>query len=191
MATIVLKGTQKTIECTLSQCDQVNKMKESGVDPKTPLNIAGTVIELGEIRYALKDSEFDKQMKSDDRKTENDNYYAEAVSDYNKYIEKRCRMSPQEKAKDVRMFDTLFFGVTEKKLNEKQVAYVQKEQLAYFEQNKNHPYANINFYKLLKDLPENKDDFNMKYHVASATLRIVSRLIEESFMTAKQLKLMV
>lgn len=189
MSTIVLKGTQRSIECSIAQCDSINKMKESGIDPKTPLNISGVVVELGDIRYALKDSEYDKHEISNERKKENDSYYSEVQNNYNEYIVSRCKMSPIEKSKDVRLFGTLFFGVTEKKLNEQQIAYLQKEQLAYFEKNKNHPYANINFYKLLKDLPENNEGFNMRYHVAGSTLRIVARIIEGSFVTAKQLNL--
>lgn len=190
MATIILKGTQKTIECSIPQCDSINKMKESGSDPRIPLNINGVQIELGDVRYAIKDGEYDKQMQSDDRKTENDSYYSETQNKYNEYIVKRCGMSPDEKSKDIRMFDTLFFGVTGKKLNEDQIKYIQKMQLDYFKENKNHPYANINVYKFIKELPGNKDDFNMKYHVASSSIRIITKLIEESFLTAKQLNLM-
>lgn len=190
MATIILKGSDRKLECTLSQCDKINKLKESGADRKLPLNISGVVVELGDIKYAIPDGEKDKEKVSEERKEENEKYYNDASDDYKNYIEKRCSMPIQEKAKDIRLFETLFFGTTGKKLNETQIEYIQKIQLDYFSSNKKHPYANFDFSKLLKDVPDSRDSFNMEYHIGSSALRIVARLIEESFSTAKQLNLM-
>lgn len=189
MATIILKGSDRKLECTLSQCEKINKLKESGADRKLPLNISGVVVELGDIKYAIPDGEKDKEKISEDRKEENEQYYNDASEEYKKYIEKRCRMSVTEKANDVRLFETLFFGTTGKKLTDVQIEYIKKTQLEYFTKNKNHPYANFDFSKLLKDIPDSRGGFNMRYHVGSSALRIVTRLLEESFTTAKQLHL--
>jgi hypothetical protein len=190
MATIILKGSDRKLECTLSQCEKINKLKESSADRKLPLNISGVVVELGDIKYAIPDGEKDREKVSEERKEENDKYYQDATDDYKKYIEKRCLMPIHEKSKDVRLFEVLFFGTTGKKLSESQISYIQKIQLEYFTANKLHPYANFDFSKLLKDVPGSRDSFNMKYHIGSSALRTVANLIEESFSTARQLNLM-
>jgi len=192
MAKLFLRGVAKPIVIEKSTAVTLNRIKDDNTIPKDhEFNRNGLRFSKGDIRYIFENDQEDDKAESDIKRIqENDTYYTNIQNDYTEYIKTRCRMTPEEKAKDFRMFDTLFLGVTGKKLNEEQIKYIQKVQLDYFKENKNHPYANINFYKLIKELPDNKDDFNMKYHIASATLRIVSKLIEESFITAKQLNLM-
>ncbi len=190
MATIILKGTQKEIECTVVQAENINKMKEERVDPKTMLNISGVSVELGDIRYAMTDKAFDKELIAEEKQSENDEHYSRIVKEYNNFIEKRCYLSVDEKSKDVKLFETLYFGVKNKKLTEEQKEYVAKMQREYFEKNPRHPYAKVNYFNLLKDLPVAKDDWNdMPYHVGSFSLRLIRNVLEEAFKTAHSLKL--
>lgn len=187
MSVIILKGTDRKLECTISQCGQINKMKESKSDPKTPLNISGVVVELGDIKYAINDGETDKGLVRSERDKENDKHYAELNDKYNLFIKDRCFSSPEVKSKSIVLFETLFLGVTDKKLNDVQKAYIEKMQLDYFNLNPRHPYAKVDYFKLLKDLPENRDDFNMEYHIGSSALRLVQKVIGEAFITSYQL----
>jgi len=190
MATIILKGTQKEIECTVVQAESINKLKEQRADPKTMLNISGVSVELGDIRYAMTDRAFDKELIAEEKQSENDEHYNRVVKEYNNFIEKRCYLSVEEKSKDVKLFETLYFGVKNKKLTEEQKEYVSKMQREYFEKNPRHPYAKVNYFKLLKDLPVAKDDWNdMPYHVGSFSLRLIRNVLEEAFKTAHNLKL--
>lgn len=188
MSVIILKGTDRKLECTISQCEKINSMKESRTDPKTPLNISGVVVELGDIKYAIKDSDTDKTLVKTERDEENDKYYASLDGEYNLSIKKRCEMKPEEKYKSTILFETLFFGVTGKKINDVQKEYIQKMQLDYFVKNPNHPYARVDYFKLLKDVPDNKDTFNMQYHVGSSALRVIQKVISEAFITAYNMK---
>lgn len=190
MATIILKGTQKEIECTVVQAESINKLKEQRADPKTMLNISGVSVELGDIRYAITDRAFDKELIAEEKQSENDEHYERVVREYNNFIEKRCYLPVEEKSKDVKLFETLYFGVKNKKLTEEQKEYVSKMQREYFEKNPRHPYAKVNYFKLLKDLPVAKDDWNdMPYHVGSFSLRLIRNVLEEAFKTAHNLKL--
>lgn len=190
MATIILKGTQKEIECTVVQAESINKLKEQRADPKTMLNISGVSVELGDIRYAMTDRAFDKDLIAEEKQSENDEHYNRVVKEYNSFIEKRCYLSVEEKSKDVKLFETLYFGVKNKKLTEEQKECVSKMQREYFEKNPRHPYAKVNYFKLLKDLPVAKDDWNdMPYHVGSFSLRLIRNVLEEAFKTAHNLKL--
>lgn len=191
MSVIILKGTDRKIECTISQCETINKMKESNMDSKTPLNIGGTVIELGEVRYAIQDKDTDRQMVSEQKKDENDKYYSELSKQYDELIEKRCFMKPEEKSKNTSLFETLYLGVTGKKINDIQKEFIVKKQKEYFDENPRHPYANINYYSFLKDLPSNSGEVaSMKYNIGSSALRLTERLIGEAFNTAYRLKLL-
>lgn len=184
MSVIILKGTDRKLECTISQCEKINALKESRTDPKTPLNISGVVVELGDIKYAIKDSDTDKSLVKTERDEDNDKYYLALNEGYILSIKKRCEMKPEEKSKNTVLFETLFFGVTGKKINETQKEYIQKMQLEYFMKNQKHPFAKVDYFKLLKDLPSSRDDFNMQYHIGSASLRMIRRVIEEAFTTA-------
>lgn len=186
MSVIILKGTDRKLECTISQCEKINSMKELRVDPKTPLNISGVVVELGDIKYAIKDTDTDKSLNNEDRKEENEKYYNEASDAYNLAIKRKCEMSVAEKSKNTRLFETLFFGVTGKKITQVQKEYIEKKQMEYFTLNPKHPMAKIDYYHLLKEIPESSGGFNMKYHVASASLRMIERIIGESFTTASR-----
>lgn len=188
MSVIILKGTDRKLECTISQCEKINKMKEDRVDPKTPLNISGVVVELGDIKYAINDAMTDGALVKDERKEENEKHYNQLNNDYNIDLKFRCNMSPEDKAKNTKLFEILYFGVTSKKINEEQKKYIQKIQLDYFMLNPRHPYAKVNYFKLLKDLPSDRNSFDMSYHVGSASLRMVQRIISESFTSAYILK---
>lgn len=188
MSVIILKGTDRKLECTISQCEQINKMKESKSDPKTPLNISGVVVELGDIKYAINDGETDKGLVRTERDEENNKYYTKLNENYNQSVKDRCFSSPEIKSKDIVLFETLFFGVTGKKLNDLQKDYISKMQFSYFVLNPRHPYAKVDYFKLLKEVPSDKDDFNMQYHIGSSALRLVQKVISEAFSTAYQLK---
>lgn len=62
MATIILGGTNKTIETTISETEKINHLKRIKADPKTVLDINGVVVELKDIKYALYDNEKDKEL---------------------------------------------------------------------------------------------------------------------------------
>lgn len=188
MSVIILKGTDRKLECTISQCEKINQMKEIRVDPKTPLNISGVVIELGDIKYAINDSETDKALVKTVKDEENDKYYAELSSSYNEAIKNRCEKTPQVKSKDTMLFETLYIGVTGKVLTDVQKLYIEKIQLEYFVKNPRHPYAKVDYFKLIKDLPESHGGINMKYHIGSSALRLVQKVISEAFITSYQLK---
>ena len=187
MSVIILKGTDRKLECTISQCEQINKMKESKTDPKTPLNISGVVVELGDIRYAINDSETDKSLVRAERDKDNDKHYADLNEVYNQSIKDKCFSSPEVKSKNIILFETLFVGVSDKRLNDVQKAYIEKMQLDYFNLNPRHPYAKIDYFKLLKDVPDSRDGFNMQYHIGGSALRLVQKVIAEAFITSYQL----
>ena len=86
MSTIILKGTDRKLECTISVCERINKLKEEKADPRTPLNISGSVIELGDIRYAIKDGELDKELNRDEKKNNNGVDIEKINKEFNKEI---------------------------------------------------------------------------------------------------------
>lgn len=97
MALIILKGTDRRLECSLSQCENVNKMKERKLDPKTPLNISGTLIELGDIRYAIPDKETDRDLVGEQRMKDNSNDIAKFMQDFEDDIKKYANGKLEEK----------------------------------------------------------------------------------------------
>jgi hypothetical protein len=67
MATIILKGTDKKIETTISKCEKINELKRQKADPKTPIELEGLLVELGDIRYAIPDNEKDKELIKEEK----------------------------------------------------------------------------------------------------------------------------
>ncbi len=97
MSVIILKGTDKKLECSIALCEKINKMKEDGVSPKTPLNISGTVVELGEIRYAIKDGETDRQLNSQDKSVANDTYLKDLMSSFDAEVDRYANSKLEDK----------------------------------------------------------------------------------------------
>lgn len=87
MATIILKGTDKKIECSLAVCDRVNKLKSEKVNPKTEIEVDGIVLELGDIRYAIRDGEKDNELERERKKAE----YGEMIEKNNKEFYEEIR----------------------------------------------------------------------------------------------------
>lgn len=86
MATIVLRGTDRKLETSISVCEQINKLKESKADGKTPISINGVLLILEDIRYAIPDTEKDKEMIKEATQNKNDEDLSKMVSDYRKEI---------------------------------------------------------------------------------------------------------
>ena len=88
MATIVLKGTDKKIETTISKANEINKLKRDGENPKTLLDINGIVLELGDIKYAMYDEDKDKELQKEQSGIDSDNYYKQTQKDFKDEVAK-------------------------------------------------------------------------------------------------------
>lgn len=82
MATIILKGTDKKIETTISEARKINHLKESKADSKTLLNLNGLVLELGDIRYAMYDEDKDRELTKEQSGIDTENYYKKIDKDF-------------------------------------------------------------------------------------------------------------
>ncbi len=87
MATIILKGTDKKLECSLAVCSKVNELKSASADPKTPLEIDGVLVELGDIRYAIPDGDKDKEIAKEKRQQE----FGDMITEYNRNFREEIR----------------------------------------------------------------------------------------------------
>lgn len=185
MATIILKATDRKLECSIEQCNKINKMKEDGVNPKTPLNVSGTVVELGDIRYAIPDGERDKYLNAEETKANNDEYLEEVSKEYRFQMIKLITLPIQEKAKNVSLSKLMYQAYTgdivppQSFLDE-----VTVRQLAYFQKNPRHAFANPTCYKdllLISEVRTNPDRQDYLNTCRTALVRIVQRTIEESY----------
>lgn len=191
MSKIYLKGVNKPVTVKRETAETLNRItNDESVKGDKYFTLEGVRFCKNDIRYIIeKDYEDDSAESSDKRSEENESYYKELNLGYIKSIEKRCFMPVEEKSKNIKLFETLFFGVTGKTLNEAQKNYVIATQKDYFTKNPRHPFAKVNYFKLLKELPEGKDDWNdIKYHVGSSSLRMITGVLEEAFRTAHQQK---
>ncbi len=192
MATIILKGTDKKLECTIAQCTTINKMKEEGANPKTPLNVAGTVVELGDIRYAIPDEERDRVLKSEATKESNDKYLEEVGKEYRNEMIRVIKLPIQEKAKIVTLPKLMYQAYTGS-VNAPQefLDEVMARQLDYFKEHPTHAFANPTCYKDLLKVAEDRqtpDRANYINTCRTALVRIVQRTIEESFFVLRSLR---
>lgn len=87
MATIILKATDRKLECSISVCNQINELKSKNADPKTPLEIDGIFLELGDVRYAIPDMEKDKELAKERSQKE----YGDIISEYNQQFHEEIR----------------------------------------------------------------------------------------------------
>ena len=92
MSVVILKGTDKKIECTTNQCDTINKMKTDGADPTTKVNVGGVVMDLGDIRYAIPDSEDEiLKKKKEIAKEKSQRDFGDMISRYHKDFHEEIR----------------------------------------------------------------------------------------------------
>lgn len=185
MATIILKATDRKLDCTLEQCNSINKMKENGYNPKTPLNISGTVVELGDIRYAIPDGEYDRNLRSEANKETNDAYLEETNARYRSEMITLLRLPIEKKAQNVSLAKLVWQAYTGE-INPPQTFLdeVVKRQFAYFQQYPRHAFANPSCYKNLLIVQEERNSVDRANYVnlcRGALLRIVQRTIEESY----------
>jgi len=119
MATIILKGAKKDIETTIAKAKEVNKLKANNTDPKTLLDIEGIVVELGDIKYALLDSEKDRELSNINQSKANDINYAELNKAYKDYIMGIKKGSLEDKINfNMKYVDLICFAETGMKYNE-------------------------------------------------------------------------
>lgn len=188
MAIIILKGTDRKLECTLDQCNKVNKLKENRSDPKTALFISGTMVELGDVRYAIPDRDTDRQMVSDGNKIENNSFYEEENKKYSEKIKTLSVMSPEEKSKNTRHAKMIIQAYTREMTAPRVlIEEIEQRQLSYFKINPNHPFASPMCYKDL--IPTFKDINKVNSGVAvkvneiciPSLVSMVEKTIKESF----------
>lgn len=86
MATIILRGTDKKLETTIKNAQYVNNLKDTNANPKTPLSIEGVSLLLEDIRYAMYDSEKDRELQKEQSGEDSDNYYKNMNSEFLKEI---------------------------------------------------------------------------------------------------------
>lgn len=185
MATIVLRATDRKLECTIAQCNIINKMKENGSNPKTPLNVSGTVVELGDIRYAIPDDERDRVLSSERTKEGNDSYIEETSTRYRTEMIRLLRLPIEQKAINVSIPKLMWQAYTgETNPPQSFLDEVIKRQLAFFRENPTHAFANPTCYRDLLIIQEQRlsvDRANYVNICRGALLRLVQRTIEESY----------
>ncbi len=182
MSTIILKGTDKKLECTISLCEKINKMKEDGVNPKTPLNISGTVVELGEIRYAIKDGETDKQMSRDDKKSDNGERLRKYQKDFEDEINYYLNGSLEKKLQfNLRIAKMYCLAITGKDVDE----YKSLLKPIFLEELKTKklvvkPSKYMKLFKV-EEVIGDKDLTKVDYIIRGAPLRIMHNYIQEVY----------
>ena len=88
MATVILKGTNKTLETTIAKAREINKLKRDGQDQDTPIEINGIVLELKDIRYAMCDEDKDKEVAKEQQGIDSENYYKQTEKDFKDEVTK-------------------------------------------------------------------------------------------------------
>jgi hypothetical protein len=188
MAKLFLRGVAKPIVIDKSTAITLNKIKDNKDIPKDhEFNKNGLRFSKGDIRYIFEnDQEDDSQDSSDNRKQENDEYYNKATADYKHHIENLCKKDVKAKAEDIKLFSILYFSVNGKNPDDKLASEVIGMQRAYFDKNPRHPYARVNYFKLIDNYPkENKEYYDMKVGVAHFGVRFTERVIVEAFREAQ------
>lgn len=193
MAKLFLRGVAKPIVIEKSTAITLNKIKDNKDIPKDhEFNKNGLRFSKGDIRYIFEnDQEDDSQDSSDSRKQENEEYYNKATAEYKQHIENLCKKDVKAKAEDIKLFSILYFSVNGKNPDDKLASEVIGMQRAYFNKNPRHPYARVNYFKLIDNYPkENKEYYDMKVGVASFGVRFTERVIMEAFREAQYQRLL-
>jgi hypothetical protein len=184
MAKLYLKGVNKPITISKTTAMTINLIIDNENIPRDrQFNHDGVRFMKADIRYVIEnDFEDDKVVVDDSRKQENDAYYTKLSQEHSDYICKRCFMTVEEKAKDTTFFETIYFGVAGKKPDEYVKSLIIEKQRAYFTGNPRHPFAKINFFKLIDNLPSSKkENFDFRYNIASGAIRIAEKVIQTAF----------
>ena len=192
MAKLFLKGVQKAIYIEKDTAKNLNRIIDNEAIPDDrPFNMEGVRFSKRDIRYVIEnDYDDDRQVEADTRKNENDKYYQDASREHEQYIIQKCKRSTLEKINDTIIFETVYFGMTGQKPTEDEIKIVVLMQEEYFTLYPTHPFARVNFFKLIPQKSYNQNDWDqMKYNVANASIRLYERVMSESFSTAKRLKL--
>lgn len=192
MAKLYLKGIPKPLIIEKSTAVNLNRILDDSMVPADrQFDKDGIRFSKRDIRYVIEnDQEDDSQTNNDTRKQENEEYYNKQNADFKNNVVHLCKRSVEEKANDVKLFITMYFGVTGKQPSQEALDQVIAMQKAYFDVNPKHPYAKVNYFKLVNDFPvANREFMDMKYGVASFSLRIVDRIIGETFNEAYFMKL--
>lgn len=121
----------------------------------------------------LEDFETDDKDLSLTRKHEDDDRDRQMQKDYEDNIRKRCNRRPDDKAKDVKIYETIYslFGVPTQEFREE----VAKRQAEYFRANPRHPYAVVSIKDLLPKMEGEQEG-----HIANI---VPSRMIERLYDT--------
>lgn len=193
MAKLFLRGVAKPIVIDKSTAITLNKIKDNKDIPKDQeFNKNGLRFSKGDIRYIFEnDQEDDSQDSSDNRKQENEEYYNKATAEYKQHIASLCKKDVKEKSDDIKLFSILYFSVNGKNPDDVLASEVIGMQRAYFNKNPRHPYARVNYFKLIDNYPkENKEYYDMKVGVASFGVRFTERVIMEAFREAQYQRLL-
>lgn len=183
MSVIILKGTDKRLECSISLCEKINKMKEDGVDPKTPLNISGSVVSLGDIRYAIKDGEMDKQLNSQERSEGNDDYLKELSQNFDKEIDRYLHSNLETKLQfNLRIARFYCYAITGGAVEE----YKPELKTIFLEELKKEKLV-VNPSKYIKIFKVNEEDgrdglTRIQYIIRKAPLKIMESYLQNVYL---------
>ena len=187
MAKLYLKGIRTPITVTTSQAINIGKAYEDdSVSDKLKMNVNGTRFLKEDIKNIIENDIDDTRAEvSDNKRTENDSYYADVSKDYNKYILRLCDKPIEEKANDTKLYQLAWSGFTLSPITQEFLDEVKLRQKAFYEVNPKYPYASINISDLLPRKREEEDSINelMPSYISKRILLIV----DEAFRTAKAL----
>lgn len=192
MAKLYLKRIMKPLTIQKSTAVTINKiLDDDSIDKFIHFNFQGIRFCKDDVKHVIEDdAEDDGQTLADERKQQNEEYYNKQNTDFKNNVIRLCKRSIDEKTNDTKLFVTMYFGVTGSQPSEEILDKVVSMQKAYFDINPTHPYAKVNYFKLVDDFPvAHREYMDMRYGVASFGLRVVDRIISETFREAYFLKL--
>lgn len=185
MSKLYLKGINNPLTIKVSQAVNIGKMMDDETIPGSKkLEINGTRFTKDDVRYVVENDTDDlKAENSETKKQENDSYYTDVFSEYNKHIKSLCDRSVSEKINDIKVYEIVWYGFTLKPITVDFIEGVKKRQAIFYENNPNHPYASINILDLLPK------ETSLEYSVHEEMPRFISskvnRIIGEAYTTAR------
>lgn len=192
MSTVILRGTDRKIETTISMCEKINKLKENKADPKTPLNVEGVVLYLEDIKYAMYDVEKDKELQKEQSGINSDKYYKDISGSFLLEIKMYANETKSKKIefnlKVASFYCYTFTGLWLKEwVKENDLLPLQNILSKELETEKLlvDPRKYKNIFKV-NDIITGVDSLaNSKYTSRSAPLRIMESYIREVYLTLK------
>jgi len=191
MAKIYLKGIQKPITVPRSLAKQVDDFwSDSSILPNERFKHHSFNIEKREIKSIIHEDFEDNTSESNDvKKEENEKFYREENEKYEKNIEILCNKSVTEKANNTKIASLLYETFTGNKPTAEFIQSVIKHQTEYFQKNPRHPYAKINYGKLLSE-PQLCDSLTLKSSGPKVILSKMYEVIITGIQTANKKRLL-